>query len=355
MLKLFYLTTIGYLLFLMTGCNNLPKATPVAYGKVNQVQVVMDDDLWEGPLGDTVRTYFGSAYPMMPAPEPYFELRHFSASALMADPLRKELRTYLIIGNIDKQNSSTADLIRRDLGDEKLRKAKREEDYNSAVAKNKWAKPQLLIYLFADSDQKLSEVVRKHFQAAARRIHEHDRRILKADLYQGGENKELVEEIRQKFLVHIKIPKDYVLALEKDNAVWIRKMDDKILSNIIISRFEYRNQNQLSTDSLKSVRNSLGRLLVSSSEPGSYMTTNDVDLPIYTTQRKINGAFAQEMRGIWEMVNDFAGGPFFTYGILSPDQKSILFVDVFVLAPGEDKKLPMQYLEEIVQSVKFVQ
>ena len=344
-----------FLAMTVTGCKKLPQATPVAYGKINQVHVVMDQDLWDSPIGDTLRTYFASAYPMMPAPEPYFNLRHLTASALMANKLRRELRTYLIIGNILDQNSSTAQLIRKDLGPEKIRKANENEDYHSMVAKNKWAKPQLLIYLFAKDNLTLSNVIRDHFESAARRIHDHDRQILKADLYQGGLNKRIQDDILKSFLVNIKIPQDYVLAQEKDNTFWIRKMDDKVLSNLLITQYPYSSQKQFSADSLKAVRNRLGKALISSSEPGSYMTTNDKDLPIYHTTRKINQSFVSEIRGIWEMENDFAGGPFFTYAFLSPDKNKILFIDAFILAPGEDKKQSMQYLEEIVRSVKFVQ
>ncbi len=345
-----------FILFVaVSACTKLPKAIPTTYGKVNRVHVIMDDALWDGPVGDTLRSYFGSAYPMMPAPEPYFQLRQLTATEVLANQLKRELRTYLIVANINDKNSSVAQMVRKDLGQEKLQKAGRDSTYNTAVFKNKWARPQLLIYLFAQDEAQLVKLIKDKFQTAAARINEHDRTILKADLYQGGRNKDLEEDIRQTFLVNIHIPYDYVLALEKDNAMWIRKMDDKYLSNIIISKYPYHSESLLSVDSLIAKRNQLGKLLISSSEPGSYMTTNDKDLPIYQTTRKINGAFVKELRGIWEMVNDFAGGPFFCYAILSPDKKSIFFIDVFVLAPGEPKQQAMQYLEEIVQTVRFVQ
>lgn len=49
-----------------------------ALGRLNEIVVIADDALWESAVGDTFRFYFESAYPILPAPEPLFDIRHFN-------------------------------------------------------------------------------------------------------------------------------------------------------------------------------------------------------------------------------------------------------------------------------------
>ncbi|MEM9884792.1 MAG: DUF4837 family protein, partial [Bacteroidota bacterium] len=79
------LKSIGFfLLFLILAASCTQETresltpTPNAYGPRNQLVVVMDDDLWQSDVGDTVRFYYGSAYPVLPQPEPIFDLTHFT-------------------------------------------------------------------------------------------------------------------------------------------------------------------------------------------------------------------------------------------------------------------------------------
>ena len=97
---------------LLIGCSaDLSKQlapSTTAFGKINQVVVVADKALWEGAVGDTFRYYFGSAYPILPQPEPIFDLKHFTPEELNEDPVRKELRNYVILGDLDQKSSSTS-------------------------------------------------------------------------------------------------------------------------------------------------------------------------------------------------------------------------------------------------------
>ena len=83
------------------------------------------------------------------------------------------------------------------------------------------------------------------------------------------------------------------------------------------------------------------------------MRTNDVDLPVFTKSMEINELYALEARGIWDIVNDFMGGPFISYMIHDPKSNELLFIDAFVYAPGKSKRKYMQHLETIVSSVKM--
>ncbi|MDX1940056.1 MAG: DUF4837 family protein [Saprospiraceae bacterium] len=329
------------------------RATPLAFGDVNSLAVITDKSMWEGPVGDTIRSYYASAYLILPQPEPMFDLLNFSPEDLKAVPPNRERRHYLIVANLSDMSSPTTQLVLEDIGSEGARRAKEDPTYSTVVGRDKWAKGQLLVYQFAHSDDVLIENIKKNFPAIGKRINKADESKIDATLFIDGENQKLLDEVRQKLEVEIRIPKDYFLALSNNDIIWIRKETQKYSSNLMLKKLKYTDQAQLSREGIKAVTDSIGRKYVSSQLPDTYMKINDVDLPMFVDAKTINGKYALEARGIWEMENDFMGGPFISYLFHNPDKGELLFVEGFVYAPGEDKRDIVQNLEYLISSVKF--
>lgn len=329
------------------------RAIPTAFGNLNEIVVIMDTDMWDGAVGDSLRFYYSSAYPLLPQPEPIFDLRHFTPEDLSKDPLRKELRTYMFVGNFNDENSPTTKMIINDIGEEKARKAKEDREYNSALGRDKWAKGQLLIYEFAYSEDALIEVLKQNFPAVRKRVNEHDSKKVEAYVYLNGENKRLEEEVKTDMGITVRMPSDYFLAINDDEVMWMRRETDESSSNIILKKMPYTDRKQITKENIIALRDSIGKKYISSTLPGTYMQTNDVDLPVLTFTATINGNYALEARGIWEIVNDYMGGAFISYLILNPKNNELLFVDGFLHAPGEDKRDFMQQLEHIINTIRF--
>ncbi|MCB0557441.1 MAG: DUF4837 family protein [Lewinellaceae bacterium] len=326
---------------------------PTAFGNLNEIVVIMDADMWDGAVGDTLRYYYSSAYPLLPQPEPIFDLRHFTPEDLKKDPLRKELRTYMIVGNLKDGNSPTTKMIINDIGEENARKAKEDKAYNSTLGRNKWGKGQLLIYEFGYSEDELIAILKENFPAVRKRVNEHDENKINAYVYLSGENKRLEEEIKQDLNVSIRLPGDYFQAINDNEIIWLRRETDETSSNIILKKIPYTDRSQLSKENIIAIRDSIGKQYISSTLPGTYMQSNGIDLPILTNVTKINGYYTLEARGIWEIVDDYMGGAFVSYLILNPNTNELLFVDGFLHAPGEDKRNLMQYIEHIIKTIKF--
>ncbi len=116
------------------------------------------------------------------------------------------------------------------------------------------------------------------------------------------------------------------------------------------TRVPYENKSQLTKEGLKEIRNMLGREYVSTTLDSSFMKVNDRDLPLFVSVTEINGHYALEGRGIWEMENDFLGGPFVSYLINDEANKQLVMVDGFVLAPGRKKRELMEELVQVLQT-----
>ena len=326
---------------------------PTAIGIPNQLTIIADDNVWDGPLGDTLRFYFSSAYPILPQPEPIFDLRHFTAEEIYAEPLRRGRRAYLVFGNLSDENSETTKMIKKDLGAGNAERAQRDPSYNTTVARDKWAKGQSLFYLFGNNADELVKNIKDNFATIANRIHEKDLLAIDATVYNGKENIKLIEEVSNTFGIYLKVPGDYFLAVNDKETIWMRKENEYLSSNIMIHRLPYQDKSQFSQQGIKKIRDELGRKYVSSEVEATFMRTNDVDLPMLVETIDLNGNYAMEARGIWDIVNDYMGGPFLSYLILSPDSKELIFIDGFVHAPGKEKRKFMQHLEYILSGVEY--
>ena len=326
---------------------------PIAFGRINQLNVIADSTLWEGPMGDTVKYYYMAPYPILPQPEPIFDVRQFSMEDLRRDPLRKELRHYLVVADLSDRYSETAAMVREDIGEEKIRAALTDKGYGTTVGQNKWAKGQLLIYVYAMSEEKLREGIVSSYQAIAKRLHKADEEMIEATAYFSGENRSLSEEVRAKMDVDIRIPEEFIAAINSDSIIWLRRETSEVSSNILLQRVPYTDQKQLSYEGIKSIRDSIGRAYISSTIPDTYMRINDVDLPMFVDITNVNGDYAIEARGVWDIVNDYMGGAFVSYLIHDPAKRDLLFIDAFVHAPGTEKRDIMQQLEFILHTARY--
>ncbi len=329
------------------------KSKDQAYGSLGTVAVLCDQQLWDGAAGDSLRYYFESAYPILPQPEPVFDLLHKTAIQLVEKPVAKELRTYLIYVDMSDTSSRVTKMAIQDIGLNAINENLREKPYDVRIGSDKWANGQLLIYVMARKHEGLTEAVRKYFPMFQKRIFENEQQTLEANLYGGFFNSELEEKIKSKFGMHIKIPKDYVLAMDKDDFVWLRMEREKSSSSLIFSKTAYQSTDQFNRDQLVGWQNRLTFPNVTSMSEGSGMLIDSINLPLLYYKLDDQPNYGIEMRGIWQMENDFKGGPFVTRVYQDPSQKNLVFASGFVFAPGEKKRNLMRELSHIIASITF--
>ena len=345
------------IVFLASGCSEETRQrlepTPIAVGSLNQLAVIADQELWDSNIGDSIRYYFGSAYPILPQPEPLFDLKHFTPTALIGEPTRKELKAYLVVSDLSDLNSSTTEMVTKDMGSEKIQRAQEDNTFHSIVVKNKWAKNQVLVYLFADGKKSLAEVMVSRFPAAAKVIQQHYDKQIDATAYLGGTNNTIIKAVQANLGFYLKIPSDFVIATSENNTMWLRRESDEVSSNLILYKLNYQNQNQFDKEQIINLRDTLGKYLISTTLPGTYMRTNDKDLPVFIQKIELSNAYAVEARGIWEMQGEFMGGPFISYLVLNEKNNELVFIDAFVFAPSKRKRNYMLQLDHIVSSLKL--
>jgi len=345
---------------------------PLAVGNANEIRIVCDQENWDGPLGDSIRYHFQSPFLILPNPEPMFDLKHFTAEEVLNNVLRRNLRTFVFVGDLSNTESATTKLMMQDVNGEKLRRAKEDPTYNTMIGKNKWATGQIMVYLFANDMPTLYKNVREKFPTIGRRINDFDQIKIQKSAYVYGESNLLNGKVKKLMNLDMHIPSDYELALEQSSPsklqqggqtledavpgidfIWMKRQTDKDLSNIMAYSIPYTSKDQFKKQYIIDLVNQVGKDYISSTIEGSYLIVNDVDLPVFKTDLTINGSYAVEIRGVWEMENDFMGGPFISYLIHNEKEGRLVLLSGFIYAPSQDKRNYMQEVAVVLKNSSF--
>lgn len=353
-----YVSFVAGWLFLLTSCasdsnSNYRPPMSGAIGKTSEIVVVADDNVWEGMAGDSMRYYFESAYLLLPQPEPMFDLRHLTPEQLKNDRMLRDLRTFVFLGNFQDEHSETNKIIQKDLGPEKIERAKTDTKFHTVVGHNKWARGQLVAFIFGNSQQALSENIKSSFPKIAKRVHDFDQSQIGNYVYFKGRNIAIEKTIKEKMGAEMNIPQEYFVAINEENTIWLRKESTKLSANIFIHKLPYTSQSQFTQEGIRSIRDSLGKKYVTTEVTGAYMRTNDVDLPMFAIPMELHGNYAVEVRGVWDLVNDFMGGPFIGYLIHDKADNQLLYIEGFIHAPSTTKRKFMERIEHILRNTKF--
>lgn len=351
---LFVLLVLSSFYSCMNNTKHNPLTKPIAISRTNDLVVISDKSLITSEIGDTFKYFFESAYPITPNPEPLFKTRYFTYNELDAQPLRRQLRSYIILVNLQDTSSDVTKLFYKDLGKVRVNKMLENEGSNVVYAKDKWARDQLIVYIVGKNSDDLIGAIGRNFSTVTDKIHAHDESQIKSATYFQGENGIIGVRSKKTLGINIKIPKDYIQALfkEDEKLIWVRRDSKKAVSNFIVKAIEYKDTSQFNKKYVIKLINDFGKYVTSDTK-SSKLIVNDKDLPVLEYSKNINGNTVIELRGIWEMTDDFMGGPFVAYLIKNKDTNDLAFVLSFVFAPGKDKKEYLQQMMTIANTLQF--
>ncbi|NJB86305.1 hypothetical protein GGR26_002073 [Lewinella marina] len=345
-------------LFFLSACTEdvqrTLQPTPSAFGQINSLVVIADSSTWEAGVGDSVAYFFEAPYILLPQPEPIFDVRFIEPERVEAEPTWGQLRNYVVLADLSDKDSPTTQMALQDLNDAKLQEI-RDNGFGTAVAKNKWATGQQLIYVVGTTHDQLLTGLGQAHPGIVNRLQEGEDERLRVTTYFQGVNRRLSDTIRDELGVSLDVPGGYTrVPLNADDVVWLRREVQGASMNIMVTKAPYEDESQLSKEGLKAIRDRIGKEYVSSTIANTYMRINDEDLPLFTEATQLNGAFAIEGRGIWEIENDFLAGPFVSYLLNDTTNNQLVLVDGFVYAPGRKKRDLMSEIVQVLRTAEII-
>ncbi len=314
---------------LLISCNSTPKKKylPESIGAINSLAVVMDNDLWEGAVGDRVRQHFAAPVLGLSWEEPLFTIHQmpakvFSGSVLSTRSVLFVAKDTLSLAHIKTDVYATP----QNVG---VIKGTTQEE----IIKNLDAKANEMIKAFKNLE--IGEA-QKRFQISL--------------------NKE--KELEEKLGITLSIPSIYKVGKQEGKFVWIDRQIQKGSMNIIAYEVPgnyFKSDSTLVAD-IVSMRDSIGKQFIPGPDvPGkiTYMVTEKAFSP-YVFPAEISDRKAAEVRGIWEIENYPMAGPFLTYIINDQKNDRKVVIEGFVFAPATEKRDYMFELEAILKTIKFV-
>lgn len=297
-------------------------------GKPGEVLTVISKDYWESELGQTLRDSLTAEYPMLPQLENRFKVTYVPKAGFtsMFQQHRNIIRFNIEPGTANKVT----------------------------YKKNVWANPQCVVDINADN----------YYDAIAL-VKENSRNII--NFIEGAERNRIINNNKNRlsevsnhqaqslFGGSPELPREYKIVKKTNNFIWAAYNEEQSKrKNILIYRYPVeRGVNMMSPENL--IENN--REILKENMPGmfenTYMIHSKAIAPTVRYLRHDNREFA-EIRGLWEVENDYMGGPFVAHVFYSPDGRYMIGVEGFVYAPKYEKLQLMREVEALVYSFSWV-
>ncbi|MBQ0025663.1 MAG: DUF4837 family protein [Bacteroidales bacterium] len=311
----------------LISCNNGKKALlPNASGKAGEVIIVIDKDAWDGTLGNDVRGLLARDCEYLPQREPLYSLVNVAAGAF--GDIFKYHRN-IVFFNIDPSTEKEGAVYLSDV----------------------WSHPQCLIQINAKDYDSASAILQKDGETIAEAIEQAERNRVIANtlLYEKGE---LAEAVDKMIGGKVHCPVGYDLKKATDNFIWIADEKQYSIQGIFVYKTPVTEEDPFSAESLIERRNTVLKENVPGMFDNTWMTTSKYVLPGIRFL-KYQGRDFVEMRGLWEVENDFMGGPFVSHSFYSKDGSQIITIESWVYAAKFDKRQYLRQVESLLYSFEW--
>jgi hypothetical protein len=325
-------TSVIALLIFISACTLSETGKKKSTGASGELLVVTNDKTqWEGLLGDTIRAFFTSDYPGLSQPEPLFDLLNI-ASADMGD-IFKKFHNILIV---DIQPAATQTISER--------------------IDDLWSAPQVVIRITASDETSFFSEFDRNKELFLDYFEELERKRT-LELNSMANNIKLSSAVERKFNISLPLPGGFYMAKESTDFMWLRhkvtKAKQDVELSILIYTMDYRDTVVFNPRHVIQWRNNITLEHVPGPSPLSFMKASvNFIPPVFDTVTGFPGGFAVETRGLWEVENDFMGGPFISYTFADTVHQKVITLDGYVFYPNNDKRDYLRNLEAIFHAAK---
>ena len=298
------------------GTSVLPSHT----GAINEVVIVIDDPIWEGASGDSLRQSLSTEVPGISWSEPLFDVIQINSTAFSR--IFKTHRNLVIVqkGQQSKVYFNT-----------------------KTYAQNQW-----LCIVEYQTIEDLPRLLGQYAPIMAYQIGQKEQERYTAIL----PPKRLSETLSKGFNLNFGLPNEYKLVLDTNRFCWFEynPPDKEIIKGVFV--YEYPSSSSFNLNTILSARDSVLQQFVFGSIEGSYMTTERL-YPPYISTYTHNALEGLKVKGLWKMQNAFMGGTFVSHFLNDTINDRVLVIEGFLFNPGEDKRNSLQELEWLISDFKI--
>jgi len=308
---------------LLISCGKSDTVTLVSStGRINHVLIVMNDEDWQGKVGDELKKIIGEPVKGLPQEENQFSITQ--VDPFTYNSLFKRNRNILFVG-LDKEE-------------------------NFYTNHNVHASPQTTVTILSKDKEALIENIRSHGDEMIDIFKKNDLALYQRKITKDFHDPETIETLNS-LGISMKIPFEYKKVEDSGQFLWYRNTFERGLLNIIAYEVPVFGE-PYTMASLVSFRDSIGKSYIPGQFDNTYMRTEPKFTPI-TAKVKFNDINAIESRGLWFVEGDYMGGPFLSYTIKDEVNERLIVVEGFSYSPSSKKRDVVFELEAILKTINL--
>lgn len=325
-----YMALAAVAVLALASCNQkkarkalLPNIT----GKAGEIVVVIDKGHWEGAVGSALRDSLACETPYLAQSEPLFNLVNVPHSAFNS---MFQVHRNIIFTNISSAVTEPGVVYRKD----------------------PWAAPQTVININAPDVETAVALIKENSRMMATTIEqaERDRIIRNTKKY---EERKLAATVTSMVGGSPHFPSSYKLKSKKDDFIWIEYAVQYVTQGVLIYKYPVvEGEDMMDLDNILDNTNEILKKNVPGMFDNTYMTVSTFVRPTIEYM-KYKGLDFAEVRGFWEVENDYMGGPFVSHAFYSQDGKEVIVLQAFVYAPRYDKRQYLRQVESVIYSFEW--
>jgi len=299
---------------------------PDSNGSLNTISMVVDNQLWEGSVGENIRNIFAAPLNGLPTDEPMFSMKQIPPQVFDGFAARNR-----IVLKIEKGNPEAS----------------------TKIVNEVFAKPQTIAVVTGKTNK---DIIAQLKENKDKIIDAFNKEEVKAKL--SRINKSLLDDaaIEKALGISIVMPSVYKIGKAEGDFLWIRKpLSGSSANTLDLMLYEVPMATISKGDStivdIVNMRNQITKTKIPS-EDEIYMKVEETYAPsMFTTI--IDNKPAYEVRGIWNMEGATMAGPFITYVIEDKINNRYVVADGYVYAPSFAKRNYIFELEAMIKSIKI--
>jgi hypothetical protein len=320
--KVFFFSILSFFFFSCskkTDNNSQPST-----GNINTISVVIDNQLWNGTIGDSIRNKFASPVEGLSKEEPQFNVNQYPIHVM--EGFVTKSRTIIVV-KIGNENCFE-------------------------INKNEYASPQNVIHINGKTISDILDIIEKRTTQIIDTIQKGE---IKAHRILINDSLFNTEMIQKQFKLQLKIPKNYLYVLKNENFVWLKNEFPSGNTSLLITQLPVgiiHPMDNLLEKTIK-IHDSIGALYIKGNESGSGLYI-DKSYPLYQSKILLDGMPAYETKGTWRLKGSFMFGAFVNYLIIDSKNNRIIFLEGFCYIPSKEQRNYMHELETIIKSAHLV-
>lgn len=311
-------------LFLFSCNQKKPITTTDSLTKMNAVSVIIDDQLWNGEVGDSLRNKFASPVIGLQEEEPIFTLNQYPGKLL--EGFMTNSRNIIVV--------------------------KKEAKSKFYIKENEYVTPQVAVHISCKSVQELLDSIEKNAPKIIQDIKSSEIKFFQSQI---KKEKLVSDKITSRFNINLNIPLKYKIVLQAKKFLWLKKEIPSGNLSLLVYQLPLKKDKDTANiiNKIIKTRDSIGHKYIHGTKPRTKMITETAFSP-YLLKTIIYGKTAYETKGTWDLKNDFMSGPFINYTIFDKENKRVIVLEGFCYAPSKEKRDLMLELESIIKSIQFL-